>query len=88
MDKIFETMPVGKRMTRTEVDSLHELLKKTEINVSHAPKKLTLSEINEHNMEDFVEDITNSLNEMKSLISRCLSRTSRSFKHSTERWLE
>lgn len=63
MDKIFETMPVGKRMTRTEVDSLHELLKKTEINVSHAPKKLTLSEVNEHNMEDFVEDISNSLNE-------------------------
>lgn len=63
MDKIFETMPVGKKMTRVEMDSLHDLLKKTEIDVSHTPKKLTLSEVNEHNVEDFVEDVANSLNE-------------------------
>lgn len=63
MDRIFETMPVGKLLTRSETESLSELLKRTEIEISSSPKKLTLSEIYENNIEDMVEEVTTSINE-------------------------
>lgn len=63
MDKIFETMPVGKLLTRSETESLAELLKRTEIEMSSSPKKLTLSEIHESNIEEIVEEVANNINE-------------------------
>lgn len=63
MDKIFETMPVGKLLTRSETDSLAELLKRTEIEISPSPKKLTLSEVHESNIEEIVEEVANTINE-------------------------
>lgn len=63
MDKIFETMPVGKHLTRSEVESLADLLRRTEIEVSSSPKKLTLSEIHENNIDEMVDELTSTLNE-------------------------
>ena len=63
MDKIFETMPVGKYLNKNEADSLAELLKRTEIEISSAPKKLTLSEIHENNIDEMVEEVTGNLND-------------------------
>lgn len=63
LDKVFETLPVGKKISRTDVDLLAQILKKTELDISPNPKKLTLSDVNEENLDEIVEDMLKNVGE-------------------------
>jgi len=63
LDKVFETLPAGKKITQTEADSLVDILRKTELDIPSTPKKLTLSEVHEDHIDDIVEDIQKYLSE-------------------------
>lgn len=60
---MFETLPVGKKISRTDVDLLSQILKKTELDISPNPKKLTLSDVNEDNFDEIVEDMLKNVGE-------------------------